>query len=144
MKKSFGLLTILGVLVGIVVVALFFATVRHWLAVHTGTVNESGPYYGFWSGFGSDLGEVTLVVGVAALYKRYKCQTCWRLAHHQVEGTHYRVCHHHWTDEDEQRLSDRHLRKFPLQHERAKRQKSTSDPGTAAPVNAPTSTAPEQ
>jgi hypothetical protein len=28
--------------------------VDHWLAVHTGTVNEPGPYYGFWSGFGSD------------------------------------------------------------------------------------------
>jgi hypothetical protein len=21
----------------------------HWLQVHTGTVNEPGPYYGFWS-----------------------------------------------------------------------------------------------
>jgi hypothetical protein len=29
----------------------------HWLEVHTGTVNEPGPYYGFWSGFGSDLEE---------------------------------------------------------------------------------------
>jgi hypothetical protein len=28
--------------------------VDHWPAVHTGTVNEPGPYYGFWSGFGSD------------------------------------------------------------------------------------------
>jgi hypothetical protein len=31
--------------------------VDHWLAVHTGTVNEPGPYYGFWSGFGSNLTE---------------------------------------------------------------------------------------
>ena len=23
--------------------------VGHWLEVHTGTVNEPGPYYGFWS-----------------------------------------------------------------------------------------------
>ena len=29
----------------------------HWLQVHTGTVNEPGVYYGFWSGFGSDLEE---------------------------------------------------------------------------------------
>lgn len=29
--------------------------------MHTGTVNEPGPYYGFFSGFGSDLGEYTLV-----------------------------------------------------------------------------------
>ena len=31
--------------------------VGHWLQVHTGTINETGPYYGFWSGFGSDLEE---------------------------------------------------------------------------------------
>jgi hypothetical protein len=29
--------------------------VGYWLQVHTGTINEAGPYYGFWSGFGSDL-----------------------------------------------------------------------------------------
>jgi hypothetical protein len=39
--------------------------VDHWLAVHTGTINESGPYYGFWSGFGSDLTEFG-VIGVLA------------------------------------------------------------------------------
>ena len=32
-------------------------TFNHWLGVHTGATNESGPYYGFWSGFGSDLAE---------------------------------------------------------------------------------------
>jgi len=36
----------------------------HWLAVHTGTVDEAGPYYGFWSGFGSDLGEAALIGAV--------------------------------------------------------------------------------
>jgi hypothetical protein len=29
--------------------------VGYWLQLHTGTINEPGPYYGFWSGFGSDL-----------------------------------------------------------------------------------------
>ena len=32
----------------------------HWLQVHTGTVNEPGPYYGFWSGFGSDIAEFSI------------------------------------------------------------------------------------
>jgi hypothetical protein len=35
--------------------------VDHWLAVHTGTVNEPGPYYGFWSGFGSDIAEFGII-----------------------------------------------------------------------------------
>jgi hypothetical protein len=66
----------------------------HWLAVHTGTVNESGPYYGFWSGFGSDLGEVTLIGAVVAGYRHSNCHTrhCWRIARHPVEGTPYKVC----------------------------------------------------
>jgi hypothetical protein len=35
-----------------------FRQVGHWFQVHTGTINEPGPYYGFWSGFGSDLEEL--------------------------------------------------------------------------------------
>jgi hypothetical protein len=64
----------------------------HWLAVHTGTVNEPGPYYGFWSGFGSDLGEITLIgVILGALgtwYRRNNCHIdrCRRLSHRQVSG----------------------------------------------------------
>ena len=40
------------------------AAFGHWLQVHTGTVNEPGPYYGFWSGFGSDLGEFGILGAV--------------------------------------------------------------------------------
>lgn len=67
---------------------------QHWLAVHTGTVNESGPYYGFLSGAGSDIGEVTLLGAIIAGYRHHNCHTrhCWRLAKHDVDGTQYRVC----------------------------------------------------
>ena len=41
-----------------------FAHLWYWIEVHTGTVNESGPYYGFWSGFGSDIAEVALIGGL--------------------------------------------------------------------------------
>jgi hypothetical protein len=51
--------------------------VGHWLQLHTGTINEPGPYYGFWSGFGSDLEEFGILGGIgAALYqliKKYNC-----------------------------------------------------------------------
>ena len=40
--------------------------VGHWLQVHTGTVNEPGPYYGFWSGFGSDLEEFGILGAIGA------------------------------------------------------------------------------
>jgi hypothetical protein len=94
-----------GVLVLIVVVALLIAFVgvlRHWFALHTGTLH-GGPdvYYNFWSGFGSDLGEATLVsavcIGVYTGVRKVNCHTkgCWRIGHHPLEGTPYILCKHH-------------------------------------------------
>jgi hypothetical protein len=67
----------------------------HWLAVHTGTVNEPGAYYGFWSGFGSDLGEVALLGAIAGAYHKHNCHRkgCWRVGRHTVDGTPW--CNHH-------------------------------------------------
>jgi hypothetical protein len=61
----------------------------HWLAVHTGTSNEAGPYYAFWSGFGSDLSE-------AALLRKHNCHSrgCWRIGRHVVDGTPWCDRHH--------------------------------------------------
>jgi len=68
----------------------------HWLAVHTGTVNESGPYYGFWSGFGSDLGEVAIVGGLLTMVRKHNCHQrhCWRIGRHLVDGTPWCNRHH--------------------------------------------------
>lgn len=67
----------------------------HWLAVHTGTVNESGPYYGFWSGFGSDLGEAALFGAVVGMFRKHNCHQrwCWRIGRHQAGE--YIVCRKH-------------------------------------------------
>lgn len=64
--------------------------------------------YNFWSGIGSDFGEVTLVgiaVGsILAVWNVYRklrphleCheETCAKLALHKIEGTPLRVCWHH-------------------------------------------------
>lgn len=68
----------------------------HWLAVHTGTVNESGTYYGFWSGFGSDLGELAIIGGLIQMYRKHNCHTqgCWRIGKHTVDGTPWCSYHH--------------------------------------------------
>jgi hypothetical protein len=95
-------LFLLLVLVGIVLLAIFFAEVRHWLALHTGVLN-GGPdrYYNFWSGFGSDLGEATLIsavgIGVYTGVRKVNCHTkgCWRIGHHPLDGTPYILCRHH-------------------------------------------------
>ena len=72
---------------------------QHWLAVHTGTVNESGPYYGFWSGFGSDIGEVAIIGGLIGVARNHNCHVkgCWRWAHHEytMDGASYKLCRIH-------------------------------------------------
>ena len=88
----------------------------HWIEIHTGTVNESGPYYGFWSGFGSDLGEVTLIASAWVLYRQHKCKTCPRIAKHPVEGTPYKTCHRHATEAHHATLHAHHAEKHPDQH----------------------------
>lgn len=91
-------------LVGLVLFFAFHAGLRWWSA-HTGTANESGPYYGFFSGFGSDLGEVTLVAGLFAFFRHSNCHVkgCLRFGK-PVEGTPYRACHkHHPAHEGEKR-----------------------------------------
>jgi hypothetical protein len=77
---------------------------NHWLAVHTGTVNESGPYYGFWSGFGSDIAEFGILgaIGTAIyqLVKKYNCHEpgCWRVGTHQAAGGQFLLCYRHHPD----------------------------------------------
>jgi len=75
--------------------------VGHWLAVHTGTVNEPGPYYGFWSGFGSDLTEFGIIgaiaTGVYQLVRKYNCHHpgCWRVGNHLAAGGEFMLCYRH-------------------------------------------------
>jgi hypothetical protein len=48
---------------------------------------QNGNGYNFWSGFGSDLGEVTLVTAIVAgffgAYRHHNCHVkrCWRPGH---------------------------------------------------------------
>jgi hypothetical protein len=95
-----------------------------WIEVHDGTVHESGPYYGFWSGFGSDFGEYviagSLITGIVTTYRRHKCQSCPRLVlkrgKGEVAGTHYETCHKHTNAEHHDRLQRQHRVLFPSLH----------------------------
>lgn len=84
----------------------------HWVEVHTGTVNEIGPYYGFWSGFGSDIGEVAIIGAVLAAYRKHNCHVtrCWRIAKHPVEGTPFCTCRKHHPDTPDGPITADHVR----------------------------------
>ncbi|HTG48578.1 MAG TPA: hypothetical protein VK646_13075 [Actinomycetota bacterium] len=106
MRWRLGLVVVGLAAVSVLIVAwvLRASLVNHWLAVHTGTVNEAGPYYAFWSGFGSDLAEFgiigALATGVYQLVKKYNCHEpgCWRVGTHPAAGGQFLLCYHHHPD----------------------------------------------
>lgn len=95
---------VFAVLAEVVAWVLNAPSVNHWLAVHTGIVDMSGPYYAFWSGFGSDIAEFSLVgaavTGVYQLNRKYNCHQpgCWRIGTHPVAGGQFLLCYRHHPD----------------------------------------------
>lgn len=94
--------------------------ILYWLEIHTGTTNEPGPYYGFWSGFGSDIAEFGLLFGVLGLYKHHNCPVkgCPRITHKKfpVKGTPLYTCHHHATKKWHTLLAKEYKRDHAEQH----------------------------
>jgi hypothetical protein len=114
-----------------------FEPLQHWIAVHTGTVNEGGPYYGWWSGFASDLGEYTIAIsitaGVVHTFRRHNCgaKRCWRISRHPAADGAHRICTHHFKQlPGNEHLRGRHLRFEDIAHahqDHLDRQKVTSE-----------------
>ena len=96
--------------------------VDHWLAVRTGTVNEPGPYYGFWSGFGSDLAEfgiiATISTGIYQLVKKFNCHEpgCWRVGTHPAAGGQFSLCYRHHPDFQGQRPTHEMIARLHREH----------------------------
>lgn len=78
--------------------------ILHWL-IHFIGADYGAPYgrwvpESFWSGFGSDIGEVAIIGGILAIVRRHNCHVkgCWRVGRHPVEGTAFVVCRAHHPD----------------------------------------------
>ena len=58
---------------------------------------STSQWYNFWSGFGSDIAEFSILAGFVAVYRKHNCHVkgCWRLQRHKVDGTPYVVCRKH-------------------------------------------------
>jgi hypothetical protein len=72
----------------------------HWLEHILGMDNLSGPVYGFWSGFGSDISELSLVGVMGAHLRAANCEVhgCWRIGRHLSAAGH-RLCRRHHPDD---------------------------------------------
>jgi hypothetical protein len=112
--------------------ALDASVVDRWLAVHAGTDDLSGPWYGFWSGIGSDLAELGLIgavaTGVYQIVRKFNCHEprCWRVGTHPAAEGRFLLCYRHHPDfqgkrpthETIERLHREHLAYVAALHDR--------------------------
>lgn len=68
-----------------------------WYLLHPLT----GKGYQFWSGIGSDFGEVTILGGLLMIYRKHECHldTCHRPAWHPHPEHGHPVCRKHFPEE---------------------------------------------
>jgi hypothetical protein len=118
---------IIAVILAITVVIIVSDGIRHWFALHTGVLNGGpDPFYNFWSGIGSDIGEVTLIsavgIGVYTGVRKVNCHSkrCWRIGHHALEGTPYILCRHHHPSVPNLGATHEHILNVHHKHELAK------------------------
>lgn len=108
---------IVGLAVAIAFTVADFDSFRHWWAIHTGINSPDPVWYNFWSGFGSDLGEATLVisvtVGVVTGVRKVNCHTkgCWRIGHHPLRNTPYHLCRKHHPEVPTEGATHEHIMK---------------------------------
>ena len=75
----------------------------------------SNGWYGFWSGFGSDLGELAIIL---AIWKKLNCHVdgCKRIGLHHVAGGHYIVCRRHHPDVSNAGVTVEHVHAAHFKH----------------------------
>lgn len=75
----------------------------HLLAHILGLDTQAGRWYTFWSGVGSDIGEIAVFGALVGLIRKHTCHVhrCWRLGRLEVakgDGTKHVVCRRHHPD----------------------------------------------
>jgi hypothetical protein len=142
-----------AVIAGLVIWLQHARLVGHWLQVHEGIINEPGPYYGFWSGFGSDLEEFGILgaigAGIYQLVKKYNCHEpgCWRIGNHPAAGGQFHLCYRHHPDfqgkkpthELIERLHREHLERQAAIHDKLQEihERLTAAPAAANDIHSP-------
>lgn len=81
-------------------------SVWHWFLNVTGThPSGSGEWYNFWSGFGSDIGEIAIIGSLITIVRHQNCAVkgCLRFGRHEydMDGVKHKVCRTHHPGIDE-------------------------------------------
>ena len=71
--------------------------VTHFIFWLLGSRDETGAWYGFWSGVGGSIPDVLILTAIIGWWVHNNCHRhrCWRVGRHPVEGTGIRTCRRH-------------------------------------------------
>jgi len=96
--------------------ALLLSAIGYWHSDLASAINSpyshplGGLGYQFWSGIGSDIGEITIIGALFAVWSNHNCHIhrCWRLSWHPSKkyGGHI-VCRHHHEDSETDLLEEK-------------------------------------
>ena len=93
----------------------FWAWLVHVTGCDYGIGYGKWNFYGFWSGFGSDLGEITIITALLAVYRKHNCHVrgCPRIGRHEftdsATGVTYLLCRRHHPGTPDKGLRPEHV-----------------------------------
>jgi UDP-N-acetylmuramyl pentapeptide synthase len=109
----------------------------HWLLHIIGADNVSGTLYGFWSGFGSDIGEIALVGSIAEVGRRaarHHRERTAQAARHHSSVLEQAAAHHKSLRDQAERHHQQRLDQADAQHEALKAHLAAQQPATRKPA----------
>lgn len=92
-----------------------------WVFAVLGSRDESGAWYGLWSGFGGALPDVLILAAMAGWYWRHTCHVrrCWRVGRHPAAGGAVHLCRRHHPDLAGRTLTAETVRRLHHDHQQA-------------------------
>lgn len=96
--------------------------ILHWFLHYTGSDNVSGPWYGFFSGFGSDLTELALLGAAVAVITRTVQSIRARAEQHHLERLAQATAHHNELKHQAERHHQQHMDQAQQHHDALKEQ----------------------
>jgi hypothetical protein len=117
----------------IALLAVFWKLIASVLATFFGFSNGSGDssHYLFWSGSGSDFGELAIITGAVVMYRRLNCKRTWcpLMGMHDftdpADGVTRKLCWYHHPDVLHKTLKGHHIERIQARVEEVRKDEQT-------------------
>jgi hypothetical protein len=119
-KRAVRALAILAAVAAVCLLAGYWPHVRDEWFVLNGNRNESGGWYGWWSGVGGSVPDLAIITGALAWYLHHTCgdhPSCLRWGKYPAAGGLFRLCHVHHPDLQGQRPRRELIHRLHREHQ---------------------------